>query len=506
MKKATTLFTLFLLFIQLQSKGQSSSYSVKLGEVQSEPKRLATVEIIGEDETGFYTVKKGDGIAKPDVLEFCSKDLKIVKSVAIRTKDKELKRIFRFATFLKDKLYIISSHDISDSGKVNLYSQEVDKKTLEMLGKPKKIVSLKREQYPRKYSIRTSYEHKLSKDGSKLLLGCKHSYAKQKIRTVREFIIFDADLSLIKHTSSELENNAYLMSAHSYEMSNSGDIYVWGAVAQNGEFGGTPKMLSCAFDQQKFTLHKPSKEEGFVRVMVKLDDEENATFCGLSYEQGNVKGFYCLKINGKSQETIHEVSSRFGGSFTKDHLSMRETKISRDFLSEKGVVGLVNYDVKDFIELSDGGMLAVTEQNHARSFNERYGDILVLRTSKDGTLLWSEKLSKFQIDYVENFLNFSSMFSFSKGEKLYLMYNNHPENFKNKDLEKTKIMALNSKGITTIAVIDGEGITKKEILFDFKTFGVFPAVVKSKQISDSEWIMCGKKHGKHRYAIVSIND
>ncbi len=134
-----------------------------------------------------------------------------------------------------------------------------------------------------------------------------------------------------------------------------------------------------------------------------------------------------------------------------------------------------------------------------------YNDIIVISISPDGSIDWNEKIPKKQVTVNDG--GFYSSFAVSVvKDKLYFVFNDHPNNLFYKKQGKLSNFNKGPDSVMVLVELDSQGNQTREALYNAKKSGILTRPKVCEQISDNEMILFGQDNKIHRFARLTFKN
>jgi len=137
----SVVFSLTCLSISAQEE-----FQIDLGPRFKEKIEFTVEEIIGLDETGFYTVKdipRGNvGFGTDFRIEKFDFDMNLIQSNEIELKIDRRKGALKRVVQFHDNIYLLTEYREGESNFLSVYLQDIDKRTLDQGKKRKKLADI----------------------------------------------------------------------------------------------------------------------------------------------------------------------------------------------------------------------------------------------------------------------------------------------------------------------------------------------------------------------------
>lgn len=526
------LFLIFLLVVFfIETNAQQTKSEVVWGPLQKESRKSNFDAVIGYDASGIYITKvtrtRTYEVSEVSVVRYDSK-MKPSKAVTLNLTFQNKDLVYEFAIQLNGVIYIYSSFENHKLNKKFLFVQSLNKNTLQVNQDLKKIAEIG---LVGKGQNNSGYfGSSISTDSTKLLVYYSLPYVKGS-NDKFGVSVFDNNMTPLWNQIFELPYRDELFEVVDYEIDNNGDFYLLSRVYPEKRKGFTRAgqkykyVILTFFDKGEKSMEYPVDVEGkFINEMNIAISEQNDIICAGFYStsvNNNITGSFFLKINNKSNSIVEKKFNPFGIDFlTQDLTDRQEKKVKKK--AEKGKdIAMFEYDLRDLIIKSDGGIVLIGEQYYVNvytttyttanggmhtttNYEYHYNDIIVVNIKPSGDLEWAEKIPKRQVSTNDH--GYYSSFTLAVvGSKLFFVYNDNPKNLKYKN--DGVLYSAFLKGTTAFLVsVDGQGRQERYSLFGLNPSEIIILPKYGTQISEDELIMFGKSGKKQKFAKVKILD
>ena len=345
------------------------------------------------------------------------------------------------------------------------------------------------------------YQHAISPDGSKfaiLLAGYKDKVEKKKMKVQYKMFIFDDHLNLLWEKEcydaeinrigiSDIATPAAIIYEQLFLVDNVGNLYVKGSTTKNGEqaisiiTGSKEPVKKISFNLEKVAMQSNgdnSKETTYPYVEMYFSKDNKEIFIayfGVNIEKKITDNIYIHKINIETSK-VDCIKQKLNLVEKEQFLLVGDVK-KRSIVKNKDICPFSFY-IKDLIFKDNGELIILSEQvcydtyipdNGGSPYYTPYlGDILVINLDKKGNLLWNHSLDKIQVPKrvkgtTRTYVNmplwkqirpiFTSFKSVLIKDKIFIFYNEHPDNEENQFEKHFK----GGRGTVTCTMIDDEG-------------------------------------------------
>ena len=259
-------------------------------------------------------------------------------------------------------------------------------------------------------------------------------------------------------------------------------------------------------------------------MQIAITDNQDIFCAGFYSEIGtfSIKGSYFLAINGKTGEVAKENHKEFGIDFITQNMTEKEERKTKKKDDKGKNVELYEYDLDEIILRKDGGAYLIGEQffieviitsytdanghmHTRRTYIYNYNDIIVINISRDGEIAWTEKIAKKQIS--KNDGGYYASYSRALiGNKLYFVFNDNVKNLLYKGSGKLYNFKARKESNVVVVGLSNTGKQTKEALFTTRDVETLIRPKVSKQISEHELILFGKKRKTNQFSKLTFKD
>ena len=241
--------------------------------------------------------------------------------------------------------------------------------------------------------------------------------------------------------------------------------------------------------------------------------ENKIQITGFYYNnKGGIQGIVRTDFDVKSLSVVLEKSIPF------DNANLIKFSSEKDIEKEKGI--LSNYDIKQIIHAENGDLIIMAEEYNSISTSEAnsysstgyyFFNIMAIRISKNGEIVWVQKIPKRQYSRDDGGI-FSSYMSFFDSKQVYLIYINNPKNMvdKVKSGEKEQVVTYttatntNVLALTSLNQTNGEFTT--ETLISAKEMGKFRISMRDiVKLKENEYIIYSNFINSYKFGSLIFN-
>ena len=164
--------------------------------------------------------------------------------------------------------------------------------------------------------------------------------------------------------------------------------------------------------------------------------------------------------------------------------------------------------VKGILPTPGGGITLLAEQYFETEIvretytvdKYHFNDVIAFGINGEGETTWSVRGPKKQVG-VGTPLN-QSFIHGRVGEKVYLIFNDHPKNVGVKDLDNPALLLADKDAVITVVAIDDSGKHTREPLFSTREEGTIISPSLFQKISEKEWLVHLEQKKSFRFATI----
>lgn len=508
-------------------RSQPIDFSVNWGTEFEAPRKETLRDIVGYDASGTYAVKIKTGalIATSYTIEHYDNDLKPDKSYELEFKQEGRRGYVQYLLQIKNKLYIFYSIGEPDKRKITLYARQVNKETLipeaAMIKVTEAFVAF------REFDV-GKFMFRVSRDSSKVavLHDLPGTYNSTKSFAMA---VLDQDLKTVWQKQVPLGYVDQLYSTESFKVDNNGNTYLLGVVykekrkaKRQGKPNYSYEVLHWSEAGNRVATYPIALEGRFITDMqIEPLDDKTLICAGFYSDKGtlSVDGTYFLKIDLATKEVKTRNFKEFGLDFIIQNMSEREANkaIRKD---ERGDdAELYNYDLDKLLVGKDGSCILIAEQYFVSVqtmysgvgatrtatyiYHYYYNDIIAVKVSSDGQILWAEKVSKTQ--HTVNDDGFFSSYTMAiLNGKICFFFNDNPINVNYKGVGRPEPYRA-KECVVMLASLDQEGNQTRQPVFSAGDIEVITRPKVCEQISNTEVILFGQRRKTQQFARLTLN-
>ncbi len=508
------------------SNAQDLNFSVKWGTELEAPRRSSLNDIVGYDRTGIYTVKQSEDFFSNEseyTLEHYNTDFSLTKSFGLKIVDVKQKAFIRKTIFLDNKLFIFYSTLDQKTKKNTLFAKELDKQTLQPKEGNKVIRQF--DTWGKNKNINGKSYYRFSRDSSKIMVAYGLPYNEGEPESYG-FTVLDNQLNILWQKNIEIPYKDELLDIKSFRVDNQGNAYLLGAVykeKRKDKLKGLPnysyEIFACHDNGNTIKQYPISLDDRFITDMqIEILDNQNLVCAGFFSENGTVsiKGTYFLVIDSNDKSIKTKSFKNFEFDFVTQNLNNREIK-KAIHKQNKGIdPELYKYDLDKLLVGKDGSAILIGEQffvNTDKSFLSNgasitvqhfyYNDIIVVKISPLGEIVWAQKISKSQHTVDDNGFYSSYMLAIING-KICFIFNDNPKNLGEIKQERPANW-VPTESVVVIVSIDQNGNLAKQPIFNHTDLEIITRPKVCEQISNKEVILFRQRKKSQQFALITFD-
>ncbi len=351
-----------------------------------------------------------------------------------------------------------------------------------------------------------------SEDNSKFLVINNPPFEKYQDE-IFNFKVYDSELNNISNIGTSLPYKDKNVSIIDYYLGNDGAIYMLTCIElekEQREKGQSPYFYSILLINPKtaelseFKIELSSKN--IEEVSFRIDNKNNKLICAgfysnlkpTEYTGKDIDGFFFLRIDALSKEIeakgFKEIDKNMVAELSKKKKAEGDKGVSKSFEivdvvnKSDGSITLISEYQNDYVVYSTTTSSNGVTTTKRTDYYDR-NNIFVINVNPDGKVLSLIDIPKKQ-NTVNDKAMFSSFLLFENADRLFLFYNDHPDNLKSdiKTIKDVTKMPSIRKACLVAVEINKDGSYTKSKIYDNYTnkMAVLPA--KSIKIGDSQYV------------------
>lgn len=463
------------------------------------------------------------------VLEEYDREQNLIRSIDFPMGYKGEKRIIEAMIYRKGRILVFSSLFNKKRKENSLYLETVDPRTLRTNRDIKQLLQT-RVQITRDEN---RFRFEMSPDSTKCLIYHEKNRPFSKVREIG-LLVVDEDREILMNQDIELAYRANKYFIDKFWISNLGRVYIGGRMTEKpikslspiGE--GIPLLNLFETDvpstytifefdevgnQKTFEL---DLSDSFVnKCLCKPKPNGNLDCIGFYSDKGfnTFTGAFTATINVFTEEIQILDKKEFTQAFIRSmYNKMGESKKKKKKKNARkedpatkeaqalGNKELRSFRINDLITKPDGGYFLAAEYYVEYSFNYTAGsnnmsyskpayaqfDLLVIQVSPDGKIDWNLRIAKHQ--NIISGSRFDSYIHALNGDRLFILFNDHIDNLKEKaPMQPLNMAKMSVDAVTTMIVISPDGAYTKTGISQGTSTRMRPLL--SKQISETEMLI-----------------
>lgn len=460
------------------------------------------------------------------VFQVLDAKLNIVKSLITPLKDKIHNLDFEYATMLGNELAVLKSETDKEAQIYSLYIETYNPETLQPITSLQKITDIP---YDNKLFQQADFFIKESEDRNYLMIYSLYPTERNENEKIKITVI-DKELNQIWTKDLTLEYLDKDVRVYSFLIDNNGNAYLMLTIRNRGEDITADerwqyRILSFRDKGQTQNDYFLKLPEGYISdFIMKPFDDKTLMVAGIygAEKASVVSGSFFMKINAADGQIEFVNTSKFSIDFLVENLTERQTKNTIKKLERGKDVGMYDYEMRDLVMRSDGGLILIAEQYqfYVTSYMSRgpngtmtttyiyhyvYNNIIVVNIEPDGTISWNVKIPKFQHSTDDGGYA-SSYLLMIDDENLYFIYNDVIDNLAPNTKKFYNFLLKGKAAVTTIARIGPDGSLDRTILSRFTERKMIPIPRYSLQISNNQAYIILWNKKKQTNALIEINN
>ncbi|WP_162633217.1 hypothetical protein [Echinicola strongylocentroti] len=491
-----------------------AALNIHLGSQNFTKNNMMPNQIVASDEKGIYItkIKLSDelrGKSEFPIIEFYNHQMELMAYHQLHAKNHDTPPRFEQITQVGDRLYCFYSTYDKGQNQKKLWADEIEKSTLSLRQSPFCLQSFS-PQKKAKFKI-AKFHLKLSDDNNTILATFKQPGAKNDTDTFN-FKVVDQEMKEI--WSSQLKapyNNSQYVTTNIH-LSISGDLYLLNkaapsekALAKFWEPNYHYSIIAITDQGKTQTTIQPQVQGKHFTKMQISTNHNNQLVCAGFYTdqlQNTTSGSYFLTLKGQkiTQKSFQAFEPK------SDEGQAKGSKVENQKY-------LYTYLLNDIEFRGDGSAVLIAEQtsqspgasftshNHLPMANSIFNTIAVVSIAPEGEIMWTKKIHKNQLS-PEGYSFFSSYATAVLHDKIYLVFNDHPENLSTEESDPVRFNPKAAKKELMIAMVelDWNGHIKKEALSFSRDLHLLTKPLACKQVSSHQMVVLGQYNNAYRMA------
>ncbi len=520
MNRFLSFLLLVVVFNPIAAQSQPPGTAIKWGTEQEKSRRSSVTGFLGKDDLNVFVsaYEKSDlQIVKLD------KNLNVSEVYTFEEKDPITKLKYEFEGFryFNDRLFVMKSFQNKDAKMMEIYIEEISKKTMTGTGKVKMLSS-----YPYNKNRQKGYfDMKTSPEDNCFAL-VENIPTDEK--GVNQLHIITYDSSFVKINEKDINPSFPGIDKYgtkSIRIDDEGNLFILVTVAK-------PKDEQSK-DEQRFVYHMLTyKHEGgdytdyeitmpglyITDISFRMNNDNTISVGGFYSKSGygSIDGCFYKLLNAFTKSTLTSSTKEFDINFVTEGMSERqEAKAKRR--EEKGKdQEMGSFYLDDIIRRDDGGVVLVAEQFYTyivtyqcgNSFCSTtyyvYNDIIAINVDPKGQIEWNVKIPKRQKTANDGGF-YSSYTTAVVGGDIHFIFNDHDENLEPGKQRDWKNFSFGDKhGVVTIVTLNKDGKASRRALVKADEMDVAIRPKVCSQIDDDKILLFGQRRKAEQFGIVTF--
>ncbi len=373
---------------------------------------------------------------------------------------------------------------------------------------------------------RSDFSYQKSPDEKYLLIYSEAS-SRQVANETISLRVFNEKMELQWEKTIELPYPADRFVSQQLQVDNHGNVYVTGKeYSEKRESRKKPNykyhVIAYLNQGNEIRDYEVNLQGKFINDM-QVSLTENGDIVGAGFYSdvsgSQIKGSFFLSIDGQTKQIVKNSMLPFSFEFVTEGYSDGKKKRAIKKKEKKARKGeedsgpeLAEFEFRELIMREDGGALVLAEQYFIRShtrydaqsksystyFTYHYRDIIVVNINPDGTVAWNCRIPKNQNGGNSHYFSYTSMVY---GDKIYLLFNDHPNNLApNVEKERTSYTSsYKRENHLALVEISSDGSFTKELLLKTPKKSPIPVMWKSLQTKDNEILLFSDNRKKFQF-------
>lgn len=500
-------YCLILLFATNTTAQKLDNVDLEWGKELKRPTYTTVKKVVGTDNDGMYVWRIKS--RNRHYIEHYDTEMNLKKSneldIEMGWVDKQIEDIVYF----NGKLVLLTSFYSRKDDVNRLFAQSIDKKTMQ-LSKESPVIA----RIPARKSYNSGlFDYSISQDSTKLLIYNEMPYDRNGAQKMA-FRVFDENFKLAWKKEVTLPYPDRLFSVKKYRIDEAGNVYVMGKLYKDKlreRRKGKPNyqylVIAYTKDGADSKEYKINLEKEFISELTFEVAKNQDLICAGFYSErrsNGLKGAFYFRVNAITEKMYNIGVEPFSASFLAEFMSERRAAKGRE---------LYNYDLDKLIMRSDGGALLIAEQfyikvirnqdlygNWTESHTYYYNDIISVNINPDGSIAWTTRIPKRQIDATGIMSSYALTIA---RNKIYFIFNDNPKNLNVKDYKKIKNFR-GRKSIVTLVALKPDGEYDKYALFSNRDFDIVTRPKICRQISKNEMVVYGEYRKRYKFGKVTF--
>lgn len=334
----------------------------------------------------------------------------------------------------------------------------------------------------------------------------------------------DTDFKLIWEKDIELEYQDSKFNIESYQFDEEGNVFMYGLLSVGKKHGVTKNDVAPIVFAYYYKKDELKELTAGLDQVTKIKDVRLRYVKGQLHllgfyleKKGGLKGLVSTKINAKTLKVEQEKSIEFSKKdlativgereSEKDNGVQRPYEIRGIYQEENGDCFVIAEEYYEMISYSSDPKTGVQTPS---SRNYYYNNIMVIKLSEDGEIIWVQKIPKIQVSR-DDLGHYSSFCLITNKDNFYFLFNDNIKNLAPgldpKKKGKTKANTLRpGKLVVNLTTLNKEtGNTTSELFFKSKTDGKTALVPKMcESLNEKTLFLYADKGKSYRFGFLKL--
>jgi len=491
-------------------------------------------DIIGYDESGLYVLKSK---RKKHTLVRYNQALEEVISKELEEEFEGEKHSAEYLFYFSGKLWLFSSYRDREEDELQLYQSFIDAKTLQGQAKKKLIANVKRT--GRIFKSEGHFDLRFSKDKERIAIVTHYPYQKNEFEKLKVNLFSSETGEVQWEKEIQIPYREDLFDIEGVKIDAKGNFYVLGKRYGDGLDGKLKEkvdgeknydyvVLGYFNDGKESREYLLQLEDKFISDLQLAVNENGELICAGFYtntDRSGLSGSYFMRLNPTTKEVLAQSLKGFNIDFVTQNFTQKEKKKAEKRDAKGKEVGLTRYELDEMVLRYDGGVMLVGEQyfvqvvthqspgangamNTTTTTHYYHNDIIVVNINAEGQIEWTDKIPKRQHTTNDGGM-FNSYLLGAKGDKIYMIFNDHPKNLNLTVIPGISKFATFSKqknSIVTLVSLDVEGRNKRMSLLSLKDEGMLSRPMVSEQVDQHTLVLLAQRGRNEKLFILRMKE
>ena len=439
------------------------------------------ISLIGTDDSSFYSTRNLTSASETFSLdEFDRTSLQRRSSTQVEIPSIGDDRTqFEDIFFINNKFYLFTSLYDGKTDSKKAYCTLMNNRG-QWLDLPTQI-----DQLPLKKWKAAEFRFEFSQDSSLFMVYHLLPFNRNSNESF-SFKVYDRSLSLLWEKRLELPYGEEAFEITDYALDSNGNVFMLTGSTQEkvkDEFRWKQlrqkKYVLLAYDWQKNKLTEfdvSLKDKWIIAVTFDLNDAGDISIGGFysNDQYFTIAGTFFFTLQAQSYDLKAKGLMAFDKKFLEEFMNQRRVEKGRE---------LPNFYFDHLVLHEDGSAVMVAEQFNVteRVTNDpttgrpvltnfyNYSDVMVVKVNSDGSIRWARRLPKRQ-SMLADLRYYASYSMIEKGDAVYLLYNDNPENWLEELLDDDDLRTFSNikKSVAALVKVEADGNVVRERLFSHK--------------------------------------